>query len=73
VCVGDELATGLVTEHDVSVGSLAREIGFTFEPQPGGGYHAYAPELPGLHTERDDLDEAVANAQEARALYIEGL
>jgi len=53
--------------------SLAREIEFIFEPEPGGGYHAYAPELPGLHTEGDDLDEAVANAQEALALYIEGL
>ncbi len=53
--------------------SLYREVEFVFEPEPSGGYHAYAPELPGLHTEGDDLDEAVANAEEALALYIEGL
>jgi len=54
------------------VGSSS-DIEFIFEPEPDGGYHAYAPELPGLHTEGDDLDEAVANAEEALALYIEGL
>lgn len=52
--------------------SLAREAEFIFEPEPGGGYHAYASELPGLHTEGDDLDEAVADAEEALALYVEG-
>lgn len=44
-----------------------------FEPDPDGGYHAYAPELPGLHTEGDTLDEAVVNAEEALRLYVEGL
>jgi len=53
--------------------SPSRDIEFIFEPESEGGYHAYAPELPGLHTEGDDLDEAVANAEEALALYIEGL
>jgi len=43
-----------------------------FEPDPDGGYHAYAPELPGLHTEGDTLDEAVSEAEEALALYVEG-
>lgn len=50
-----------------------REVEFVFEPQGEGGYHAYAPELPGLHTEGDSLEEATANAEEALALYIEGL
>ncbi len=50
-----------------------KEIEFVFEPDPDGGYHAYAPELPGLHTEGDTLDEAVSNAEEALALYVEGL
>jgi len=36
-------------------------------------YHVYAPDLPGLHTQGDDLDEAIANAREAMALYVEGL
>lgn len=49
------------------------EIEFVFEPEEGGGYHVYAPELPGLHTQGADIDEATANAEEALALYVEGL
>jgi predicted RNase H-like HicB family nuclease len=51
----------------------AREVEFVFEPQDGGGYHVYAPELPGLHTQGDSLEEATENAREALALYVEGL
>ncbi len=51
----------------------ARDVEFVFEPQVEGGYHAYAPELPGLHTQGDSLEDAAANAEEALALYIEGL
>jgi hypothetical protein len=29
----------------------AQEVEFVFEPQHEGGYHVYAPELPGLQTE----------------------
>jgi predicted RNase H-like HicB family nuclease len=54
-------------------GVQAAEIEFVFEPDPDGGYHAYAPEFPGLHTEGDTLEEAVSNAEEALALYVEGL
>ena len=50
-----------------------RDIEFVFAPQDEGGYHVYAPDLPGLHTEGDSLDEATANAQEALELYVEGL
>lgn len=50
----------------------AGEVEFVFEPQLEGGYHAYAPELPGLHTQGDSLEEATANAEEALALYVEG-
>lgn len=49
------------------------EIELVFEPEEAGGYHVYAPELPGLHTQGDDLDDAMANAREALALYVEGL
>jgi predicted RNase H-like HicB family nuclease len=49
------------------------DVEFVFEPQVEGGYHAYAPELPGLHTQGDDLEEATRNAEEALALYVEGL
>ncbi|MGH2864147.1 MAG: type II toxin-antitoxin system HicB family antitoxin [Solirubrobacteraceae bacterium] len=51
----------------------ATEIEFVFEPQEDGGYHVYAPDLPGLHTQGDTLDEATANAEEALTLYVEGL
>jgi predicted RNase H-like HicB family nuclease len=46
---------------------------FIFEPQDEGGYRVYAPELPGLHTQGDSLEDATENAPEALALYIEGL
>lgn len=50
-----------------------REIDFFFEPQNEGGYHVYAPELPGLHTQGEDLTDATENAEEALVLYVEGL
>ena len=49
------------------------EVEFMFEPQEEGGYHVYAPDLPGLHTQGDTLDESIANAEEALQLYVEGL
>jgi antitoxin HicB len=49
------------------------EIELVFEPQEEGGYHVYAPELPGLHTQGDDLEKAIANAEEALTLYVEEL
>ncbi len=51
----------------------AREMEFLFEPQDEGGYHVYARELPGLHTQGDTLEEATENARDALALYVEGL
>ncbi len=51
----------------------ARDVKFVFEPQVEGGYHAYAPEFPGLHTQGDSLEDAVANAEEALARSVEGL
>ena len=53
--------------------AMPREIELVFEPLDEGGYHVYAPDLPGLHTEGDDLDEASRNAEEALALYVEGV
>lgn len=50
-----------------------REVEFIFEPQDEGGYYVYAPELPGLHTQGDTLDEAINSAREALELYGEGL
>jgi predicted RNase H-like HicB family nuclease len=51
----------------------ARDVEFVFEPDPDGGYHGYAPELPGLHTQGENLEAAIANAEEALALYVEGM
>ncbi|MGH3612036.1 MAG: type II toxin-antitoxin system HicB family antitoxin [Pseudonocardia sp.] len=50
-----------------------REVEFVFEPQDVGGYHVYAPELPGLHTQGDTLEEAIENAREALLVYVEGI
>lgn len=50
-----------------------QEIELVFEPEDDGGYHVYAPDLPGLHTQGDTLKEAEENAKEALALYVEGL
>lgn len=51
----------------------AREVEFVFEPQEEGGYHVYAPDLPGLHTQGESLEQATENAREALELYVEGL
>ena len=51
----------------------SREVEFVFEPQDEGGYHVYAPELPGLHTQGETLEDAIENAREALALYVQGL
>jgi predicted RNase H-like HicB family nuclease len=48
-----------------------REVEFVFEPEAEGGYRVYAPELPGLHTQGEDLEEATENAREALALYVD--
>ncbi|MBA3807309.1 MAG: type II toxin-antitoxin system HicB family antitoxin [Solirubrobacterales bacterium] len=50
-----------------------QEIELIFAPQHEGGYHVYAPDLPGLHTQGDTLEQAATNAQEALELYVEGL
>lgn len=50
-----------------------QEIELILEPQEEGGFSVYAPELPGLHTQGEDMDDALANAEEAVALYVEGL
>jgi predicted RNase H-like HicB family nuclease len=49
------------------------EVELIFAPEEEGGYHVYAPDLPGLHTQGDTLEEAMANAEEALELYVEGL
>jgi antitoxin HicB len=50
-----------------------REVEVIFEPQSEGGFTVYSPDLPGMVTEGDTLEEATANAQEAIELYVESM
>jgi predicted RNase H-like HicB family nuclease len=52
---------------------LIDKVEFVFENQPEGGFYAYAPDLPGLHTQGETLEEALLNAQEALTLYVEDI
>ncbi len=42
-----------------------------FEECPEGGYHAYVPEIPGVHTQGETLAEARENLAEALELVLE--
>jgi predicted RNase H-like HicB family nuclease len=41
------------------------------EPSDEGGFTVYVPFLPGCISEGDTIEEALANIEEARALYLE--
>ena len=41
------------------------------EPSDEGGFTVYVPFLPGCISEGDTLEEALANIEEALALYLE--
>ena len=41
------------------------------EPSDEGGYTVSVPALPGCISEGDNIDEALANVQEAIKLYLE--
>jgi predicted RNase H-like HicB family nuclease len=43
------------------------------EPEAEGGFHVGYPALKGCHSQGDTKEEAVANIQEAVALYVESL
>lgn len=47
------------------------KIKVVLEPSEEGGYTVYAPSLPGCISEGETVDEALANIQEAVALYLE--
>jgi predicted RNase H-like HicB family nuclease len=44
-----------------------------YEADPKGGFVAYAPALPGCHSQGETLEEAEENIKEAIAVYIESL
>ncbi len=49
-----------VSEYDVVI-----------EQDENGVYVGYVPQLPGCHTEGDDLDELMENMKEAIDIYLE--
>jgi antitoxin HicB len=50
-----------------------RTYRITLKKEPEGGYTVTVPALPGCITYGKDVDEAIAMAEEATALYIEEL
>ena len=44
-----------------------------YESDPDGGYVAFAPALPGCHTQGETLEETEKNIKEAVELYLESL
>lgn len=39
-------------------------------PEPGGGYSAIVPLLPGCFIQGETIDDALANAREAAAIWL---
>lgn len=44
-----------------------------FEPEEGGGYSVFVPQLPGCVTQGDTFEHAQETAKEAITLYLETL
>ena len=44
-----------------------------YEVAPEGGYVAFAPALPGCHTQGETLEETEQNIREAIEIYLESL
>ena len=55
------------------MGSRIREFSVVILEDESGGYIAVVPELPGCHTQGDNLDEVIKNVKEAIELYLETL
>ena len=51
---------------------MSRKVSIVIE-RDVHGFYAYAPELPGCHTQAPSLDEAVERIKEAIELYLETL
>lgn len=50
-----------------------RTYSIVVDPDPEGGFAVTVPTLPGCIMQGETVEECVANAQEAIALYIEDL
>lgn len=53
--------------------SAMRTYSIVVDPDPEGGYTVTVPALPGCITQGETVDECLANAKEAIALYLEDL
>ncbi|MDP9334384.1 MAG: type II toxin-antitoxin system HicB family antitoxin [Actinomycetota bacterium] len=51
----------------------ATEYEIVLIPQPEGGYTVLVPELPGVVTEGDSIEEAVVMAKDAIEGYLEAM
>ena len=47
------------------------KLRIVLEPSSDGGFTVYVPSLPGCFSEGETKEEALANIQEAIALYLE--
>jgi predicted RNase H-like HicB family nuclease len=50
--------------------SADREFDLVIVAEPEGGYSVFVPELPGVATQGDTIEEAHANAQETIEAYL---
>ena len=52
---------------------MARERSYTvvLEPEADGGYSAHIPAFRGAHTQGETVEEAIANARDVIAGYLE--
>jgi predicted RNase H-like HicB family nuclease len=57
--------------NDELSGGTPLKVKVLLEPSEDGGFTAIVPALPGCISEGDSEDEAMANIQEAIALYLE--
>lgn len=53
------------------LGETSLKLQIVLEPSEDGGYTVLVPALPGCLSEGDTREEALANIEEAIALYLE--
>ena len=51
----------------------ARSYAVVLEPEPEGGYSAHIPAFRGAHTQGETVEEALSNARDVVAGYVEVL
>jgi predicted RNase H-like HicB family nuclease len=50
-----------------------RTYSIVVDPDPEGGYTVTVPALPGCITQAENIEDCIAHAQEAIALYLDDL